>query len=108
MTASQLIMDPLRGATTLWRVVWLYSFVGGATLQVVALIFVGEGGSAQAMALVALAYGSYVTFAAYRCAGNCPWPSLARLIRLCALISLLMVPQLAYLVLSGKIIQLKA
>jgi hypothetical protein len=74
MIASQFIMDPLRGATTLWRVVWLYSLVGGAVLQIVALVFAGEGGSAKAIALVGLAYGSYVTFAAYRCAGNNPWP----------------------------------
>jgi hypothetical protein len=108
MIASQFIMDPLRGATTLWRVVWLYSLVGGAVLQIVALVFAGEGGSAKAIALVGLAYGSYGTFAAYRCAGNNPWPSLGRLVRLCALISLCLVPLVAYLILNDKFIQVKA
>jgi RsiW-degrading membrane proteinase PrsW (M82 family) len=103
MTASQFILDPLHGATSLWRVAWLYSFVGGAVLQIIVFLLVKAGGSVQAISLACLGYGAYVTFAAYRCDGNCPWPTLARLVRFCALISLLVVLFAAYLILTGAI-----
>jgi len=96
-------LDPLRGETTLWKVAWLYSFVGGGILQIVALLMVKAGASIQVTALVCLGYGSYVTVAVYRCAGNCPWPFFGRLVRLCALISLLIVPFAAYLILTGAV-----
>jgi hypothetical protein len=103
MTAAQFILEPLRGVTTLWRVAWLYSFVGGAVLQIIALLVVKVGGSVQVISLACLAYGSYVTFATYRCAGNCPWPTLGRLVRFFALISLLFVPFAIYLIIAGDI-----
>jgi hypothetical protein len=87
----------------LWRVAWLYSFVGGAVLQIIALLLVKAGGSVQVISLACLAYGSYATFAAYRCAGNCPWPTFGRLVRFCALISLLFVPFAAYLIIAGDV-----
>jgi hypothetical protein len=103
MTVSQFVTDPLRGATTLWRVAWLYSFVGGAVLEVIALFLVKAGTPTQVVAFIGLGYGTYVTFAAYRCAGNCPWPTFSRLIRLCTLVSLAGVPFFAYLILTDAV-----
>src|ERR1700688_3622821 len=91
MSASQFITDPLNGKTTLWRVAWLYSFIGGAVLQIAAVSIVEAGASRELVLLAGLVYGTFVTFAAYRCAVNCPWPILARLVRLCSLFSLLVV-----------------
>src|SRR5260370_4689230 len=103
MTAVKVILEPLRGATTLWRVAWLYSFMGGAVLQILAILVVKAGASVQMVALACLTYGSYVTFAAYRCARNCPWPSLGRLVRFAALISLLLVPFVAFRIVAGGV-----
>ena len=103
MTASPLILDPLRGETSLWRVAWLYRLVGGAVLQIAALLLTKAGASVQVVLFGCLAYGTYVSFATYRCAWNCPWPTLGRLVRLCSLISLLIVPFAVYLIANGGI-----
>jgi hypothetical protein len=101
VTASQFFLDPLLGVTTLWKVAWLYSFVGGAVLQIIAIFVIKADASIEVTSLVCVAYGSYVTLALYRCASNCPWPFLGRLVRLCALISLIIVvPFAAYLILN--------
>jgi hypothetical protein len=100
MIASKFILDPLRGVTKLWKVAWFYSLVGGAVLQIVSLLFVKAGGSVVVVSLVCLAYVTYVTFGFYRCAGNCPWPTIGRLVRFCSLTSLIAVLFLAYLILA--------
>jgi hypothetical protein len=103
MPAIQFIADPLNGKVTLWRVVWLYSFVGGAVIQIAAFLLVEAGVPIRVVALVCLAYGAFVTFAVYRCARNCPWPTFGRLVRFCALLSLLLAPIAAYLIASGSV-----
>ena len=104
MTASQAVLDPLRGATSLWKVTWLYSFVGGAALEILGLLIAPSGdGSARAFALIGLLYGTYVTVAAFRCARNCPWPFLSQLVRLCSAIALFLVPYMAYLILASGV-----
>ena len=104
MTPAQICLDPLRGTTPLWKVAILYSVVGGGVLELVGLLIAPVGPIAtRAFALVALAYGAYVTLASYRCAGNCPWPQLSRLVRLCCLVSLIAVPFIAYLILTGGV-----
>ncbi len=71
MTASQFILDPLRGKISLWRVTWLYCLVPGAILQMVGELIVGAGDTAmRAVGLLALLYATYVAVATSRCAGN--------------------------------------
>jgi hypothetical protein len=102
VTASQFFLDPLRGKTTLWRVCWLYSIVGGAILQALAWAVAGRSvAAARTFALFALAYSIYVTISIYRCAGNCPWPTFGRVVRLCALVGLLVTPYMGYLLFNG-------
>ena len=105
MTALDFALNPLRGLTPLWKVALLYSIVGGAVGQVVAIIVAPTSdGGRRALALAALAYGTYVTVATYRCAMNCPWPILGRIVRLCAALSLLIVPFMVYLIFSGGVV----
>ncbi len=103
MTASQFILDPLRGKISLWRVTWLYCLVPGAILQVFGELVAGAGDAAmRAFGLLALLYATYVAVATYRCAGNCPWPWVGDYVRFCVLVSLVTVlPLMAYLILSG-------
>ena len=105
MAALDFALNPVRGLTPLWKVALLYSIVGGALFQVVVLVTAPTSdGGRRALALVALAYGTYVTVATYRCAMNCPWPTFGRLVRLCAALSLLLVPFMAYLILRGGVV----
>jgi len=105
MSVLDLALNPIRGVTPLWKVAVLYSMVGGAIIAVAAMIIAPTTLSgARAVAFVGLLYGTYVVIAAYRCATNCPWPVLARLIRLCAVVSLMLVPFAAYELLFGEIV----
>jgi hypothetical protein len=104
MAALDFALNPARGVTPLWKVALLYSIVGGAALGTAAAVVAptSDGGK-RTLALVALAYGTYVTVAAYRCAPNCPWPAVSRLVRLCAALSLFAAPVILYLIIIGKV-----
>ena len=94
--------DPVRGATSLWKVVWLYSVVGGAVLSLIGLALLPLGADvALVFSLICLCYGAYVTVATFQCALNCPWPPLGRLLRACCFLSLLAIPYFTYLILVG-------
>ncbi len=105
MAALDFALNPVRGLTPLWKIALLYGILGGAVFQVIALIVAptSEGGS-RVFALLALAYGTYVTVATYRCAMNCPWPTFGRLVRAGAAVSLVLVPMAAYLIFSGAMV----
>ena len=95
------LADPIKGKTSLWRVVWLYSLVGGVVVTVLeAAIFPGGEASVKLLALLDLIYSTYVTIATYRCAGNGTSPAVGRIARICAVISLVLLPFAIYLTLS--------
>jgi len=103
-TLWRVVTDPIRGVTPLWKVAVLYSIVGGGIFSLAMQIAAPTNPSAlRAFGLVALAYGAYVTLAAFRCAGNCGSRELALVIRIAAGLSLLMLPFLAYLMLTGRV-----
>ena len=103
-TLWRAIADPIRGVTPLWKVAVLYSIVGGGILGVAMQIAAPAGPAAlRIFVLVALAYSAYVTIAIFRCAGNCGSPELARVIRIAAGLSLLMLPFLAFLIFTGRV-----
>jgi hypothetical protein len=103
-TLWRFMSDPIRGVTPLWKVAVLYSIVGGALLSVAAqTVGLRDPGAPRVFGLVALGYGLYVTFAVFRCAGNGPPRELALIIRIAAGISLLVLPFLAFLILTGRV-----
>jgi len=98
------IRDPLQGKTSLSRVFWLYGMAGSALYGAAGLLF--DAGNELAMriyALGGLVFSIYVTVATYRCAGNCRSAFLTRLVRVSAVISLLLLPVIAYLGLTGAL-----
>jgi len=104
MMLSRLVLDPLQGKTPLWQVAILYSAIGGGVLAVIGSFVARLGDTPMRIFMIAgLAYSTYVVIAVYRCADNCPWPALGRLVRLSAAISLLLIPIAVYLTLSGTI-----
>ena len=99
------IADPIRGTTPFWKVAVLYSIVGGGILGAVFSMVTPTGSAAKRIAgLAALIYGAYVIVGIHRCAHSCGSAELARIIRVAAGMSLLMVPVLAYLVLTDRVV----
>jgi hypothetical protein len=102
MTLNEFVSQPLQGKTSLSRVFWLYGVMGSVVYS--AIEFLLNPGNSFAIRLyetVGFLFAVYVTVATYRCADNCGSKSLAKLVRISAVISLLLLPVLAYLEYTG-------
>jgi hypothetical protein len=98
------IQDPLRGKTSLAKVFWLYGLLGSILVSVIGLAFDSSNVFAMRFYTVfGLLFSVYVTIATYQCAGNCGSKSLAQFVRISAVISLVLLPVLAYLELTGAL-----
>jgi hypothetical protein len=98
------LSDPLRGKTSLSKVVWGYGLLGSIVYGAIELLL--DPGNAVAMGMYTLGgllFSVYVTVATYRCAGNCASIFWARMARISAVLSLLLLPLLAYLALTGAL-----
>jgi len=104
MSVRSLFEEPLQGKTLLSRVFWLYGVAG--SLLYGAIEFFLDPGSAAVMRIYTvggLLFTVYVTVATYQCAMNCKSRSVGRMARVSAVISLLLLPVLAYLDLTGAL-----
>ena len=98
------IMDPLRGKTTLGRVIGWYGIVGSLIYSALGLLIDVESERAmQAYTIGGLIFSVYVTVATYRCAASMRTSLGRNLVRVSALLSLALLPVLAYLALSGSL-----
>jgi sorbitol-specific phosphotransferase system component IIC len=98
------ITEPLEGKTSLSRVIWLYGVLGSLLYGAIELFL--NPGNVLAMRLYAiggLIFSIYVTLATYRCAGNCRSAALAKVVRVSAVITLLLLPVITYLDLTGTL-----
>src|SRR5271156_1095670 len=98
------VTDPLRGRTSLSRVVWLYGLLGSLVYGALELFL--DSGNALVIRIYSvggLLFSIYVTVATYRCADNCASKFWGRMARVSAILSLLMLPVLAYLDFSGAL-----
>lgn len=101
---SDFICEPLQGRTSLSRVFWLYGIAGSVIYSLVGMLIDADNEVAFRIYTVGgLVLTAYVTIATYRCAGNCRSAGLARLVRISAVLSLLLLPLLAYLAFSGAL-----
>ena len=101
---KRFLAEPLQGKTSLTQVFWLYVVVGSLLYGALELfIDPGRVWLNRAYIIVGLLFSVYVTVATYQCAGNCGSPWLAKLVRVSAVISLLLLPVAAYLELSGAL-----
>lgn len=98
------VQEPLRGRTSLTRVFWLYGVLGSILVSAMGLVIDSNNVFAmRSYTVFGLLFSVYVTVATYQCAGNCGSKFLARLVRISAVISLLLLPLFAYLELSGAL-----
>ena len=98
------IMDPLRGKTSLGRVIGWYGIVGSLVYSAFGLLIDVESDRAMRVyTLGGLIFSVYVTIATYRCAASMRSSFGRNLVRISALLSLALLPLLAYLALSGAL-----
>ena len=104
MSFKTFLQEPIQGRTSLSRVFWLYG-VAGSLLYGGVEVFLDPDDviAMRAYIIGGLLLSLYVTVATYRCAVNCVSPWLAKLVRISAVISLLLLPVLTYLELTGAL-----
>jgi hypothetical protein len=97
-------MDPLRGKTTLGRVIGWYGIVGSLLYSALGLFIDVESERAmRAYTLGGFIFTVYVTIATYRCAASLQSSFGRNFVRVSALLSLALIPLLAYLAFSGAL-----
>jgi hypothetical protein len=104
MSIRDAVLDPLRGKTSLARVFWVYGLLGSVVVSMAGLLI--DSGSELIMRsyiIFGLLFSIYVTVATYQCAGNCRSKIVARLARISAIISIVVLPLFAYLEFSGAL-----
>jgi hypothetical protein len=97
------ITDPLQGRTSLSKVIWIYGIGGSLAVSALGLLLPPGEAARRGHVILGLAYSIYVTVATYQCAMNCRSKALARFVRLCAVLSLALLPLLAYLDFTGAL-----
>lgn len=98
------LAGPLQGRTSLSKVVWVYGLLGSLLYGALELLL--DPGNELAMRMYSvggLLFSLYVIAATYRCADNCPSKFWARMARISALLSLLLLPVMAYLEFTGAL-----
>lgn len=104
MTLQDFIKEPLRGKTSLSKVFWLYGIVGSLLYGALELFLNPENQFLMKVyTILGLIYSVYVTVGIYRCADNSRSRWMARSARVGAIISLLLLPVLTYLDLTGSL-----
>jgi hypothetical protein len=104
MSLWSAVQDPLRGKTSLSKVFWLYGLLGSILVSAIGLVFDSSNVFAmRSYSLFGLLFSVYVTIATYQCAGNCESKFLAQFVRISAVISLVLLPVLAYLEFTGAL-----
>jgi hypothetical protein len=98
------LSDPLIGKTSLSKVFWLYGLLGSVLWSAIGLfIIAGNEFTTRIYTVCGLLFSVYVTVATYRCADNCSSRFWARMARISAVLSLLLLPVMAYLELTGAL-----
>jgi hypothetical protein len=104
MSRWQFLAEPLEGRTSIGKVVWVYGVLGSLAYGALGLVF--DAGDERAMHLYTiggLALSVYVTVATYQCARNCKTAFGRRLVRVCAVLTLLLLPLATYLEWNGAL-----
>jgi hypothetical protein len=98
---SEVLLDPLRGRTRLWKVFWLYGFVANGCYSVMVVPFLpGSTFTIRVIVLGGLIMGLYQAAALWQCAYNSRSRSLGRLVRTAVAVSLMPVPWFIYVLIA--------
>ncbi len=92
------LTDPLRGKTSLWKVIWIYGFGVSVVYTVLGLIVVPETPVGIGVyILLGLALGIVQSAMLWKCAYNSRFPSAGKLLRIVAVAGLLTIPLMLYI-----------
>jgi hypothetical protein len=104
VSLGSFLKQPLQGKTSLSKVFWLYGLLGSILVSAIGLaVDAGNELATRVYMAFGLLFSAYVSVATYRCASNCQSKFLARLARISAVASLVVLPVMAYLYFSGAI-----
>jgi hypothetical protein len=104
MSVAAFLKEPLQGRTSLSRVFWLYGVVGSVLYGAIELFLNSANVLLMRVYTIGgLLFSIYVTIATYRCAVNCKSRTLAWFVRISAVITLLLLPVITYLDLTGAL-----
>jgi len=104
MNVGAFLKEPLQGKTPLSKVIWLYGIVGSILYGAIELALDPNNDFVMHLYVIGgLIFSVYVTVATYQCAANCKSVFLARLVRVSAVITLVLLPVITYLDLSGAL-----
>ena len=91
------LAEPLRGKTSLWKVVWIYGFGASVVYTLLGWMFVPETPfGITVYFLFGLALGVLQSVMLWQCAYNSRFPTAGRLLRGVVVVGLLMVPLMLY------------
>jgi hypothetical protein len=95
----QLLSDPLRGKTPLWKIIWLYGFGVSFVYTLLGWIFAPETPLGIGVYfLFGLALGVVQSVMLWQCASNSRFPAAGRLLRGAVVVGLLTVPLMLYII----------
>jgi hypothetical protein len=97
------IRDPLQGKVSLSKVIWLYGLGGSLIVSALGLLLPTSEVARRSYVVFGLVFSVYVTIATYQCARNCQSKTLAWFVRICAVLSLVLLPVFAYLDFTGAL-----
>lgn len=104
MSIWSALKEPLQGKTSLAKVFWVYGVLGSVAVSAIGLLFdPGNEFARRAYVVFGLLFSVYVTVATYQCAVNCRSKAMTRFVRISAMITLILLPVLAYLDFTGAI-----
>jgi hypothetical protein len=104
VNVTQFIKEPLEGKTSLSRVIWLYGVFGSLVYGSLELFLNPENQFVMRVySIGGVIFTAYCIVGTYRCAKNAKTAWGARSARIAAIISLLLLPVLTYLDLTGTL-----
>jgi len=104
MSIKSFLSEPLQGKTSVSRVFWLYGVVGSLLYGCIELLL--DPDNAPLMTVYSIGgfvFSVYVTLGTYRCAQNCRTLWMQKLVRWSAVATLVLLPVLLYLDLTGAL-----
>ena|SRR5579862_6359104 len=93
----KLLAEPLRGSTSLWKVIWIYGLGASVVYTLLGWVLAPQTPvSVGLYFMVGLALGIVQSVMLWQCAYNSRFPGAGRLLRLIVVIGLLLLPVMLY------------
>jgi len=93
----KLLAEPLRGRTSLWKVIWIYGLGASVVYTLLGWVLAPQTPvSVGLYFMVGLALGIVQSVMLWQCAYNSRFPGAGRLLRLIVVIGLLLLPVMLY------------